>query len=317
MDIPMGLRRLRAGAAVVMGLAIAGFAPAANACSICRCGDATFNALGKDVLSANGWRIAFDWERFEKTQGGGDEVESAVERRYTAVIAYSVADRLLLVARVPYSERSLVEHDGDDTERTEKSGLADPELYAQVRLWASPFTGDLGRRASLSATLGVKTDWGVNDASRDGERLDEHAQPGTGSTDHFVGLSGYYLLDRKSALFSSVQVRVPGSNDFDYRYGRIFLANVAYERKLAERVDSVLELNYRHAERDEIDAPGTRDGDTGGSVLYVTPRLLVEVGGGAVLRFAAQVPVSKNLYGEQTEKTVYNVGLTYTFGAAK
>jgi len=294
-------------------LACAGLVPAAHACSICRCGDPTFNALGKDVVAASGWRFALDWERFSKTQGAPGEQDSAVENRYTAVIAYTAADRVLLVARLPYSEHSLVEQSGTDVERTETSGLADPEIYAQIRLWSSPFKGDLGRRASISATLGVKTDWGVNDASRDGARLDEHVQPGTGSTDYFVGLSTYYLFDRQSALFASAQVRVPGSNDFDYRYGRIFLANVAYERKLTGKVDSVLELNYRHAARDRIDATGALDGDTGGSVLYATPRLLLNVGGGVVLRLAAQIPVAENLYGAQDEKTVYNLGLTYTF----
>jgi hypothetical protein len=297
-------------------LTFAGFAPVAQACSICRCGDPTFNALGKDVVSANGWRFALDWERFAKTQGAPEAQDSVVEQRYTAVMAYTVADRVLLVARVPYSEHTLTERDGPDVERTETSGLADPEIYAQVRLWSSPFKGDLGRRASISATLGVKTDWGVNDASQGGERLDEHAQPGTGSTDYFAGLSGYYLFDRQSALFGSVQMRVPESNDFDYRYGRIFLANVAYERKLTGRVDSVLELNYRHADRDRIDASGALDADTGGSVLYLTPRVLFHVGGGLVLRVAAQVPLAQSLHGEQDEKTVYNLGLTYTFGTA-
>jgi hypothetical protein len=317
MNISTGATRLAIRRAMGAAIALAFVPASADACSICRCGDATFNALGKDVLSASGWRFAFDWERFEKTQGTVDAGEATVEQRYTAVVAYSVADRLLVVARLPYSERTLTEQNGTDTERTETSGRSDPEFYAQVRLWASPFTGALGRRANLSATLGLKTDWGINDESSGGVRLDEHAQPGTGSTDYFVGLSGYYLLDRQSALFSSVQLRIPGTNDFDYQYGRIYLANLAYEHKLAERVDSVLELNYRHAGRDQIDATGTLDRDTGGSVLYLTPRLLASMGGGVVLRVAAQVPVVKNLYGEQTEKTVYNIGLTYTFGTSK
>jgi hypothetical protein len=293
--------------------ALAALIPAANACSICRCGDPTFNALGKDVVSAGGWRFALDWEHFSKTQGAADERDSVVEQRYTAVAAYTLADRVLLVARIPYSDHTLTETEGGDAERTHTSGLADPEIYGQVRLWSSQFQGDLGRRASLSATLGVKTDWGVNDASRAGERLDEHAQPGTGSTDYFVGLSGYYLIDRKSALFASVQNRVPGSNDLDYRYGRIYLANLAYERKLSETVDTVLELNYRHAERDRIDSSGALDGDTGGSVLYLTPRVLFNVGGGVVLRAAVQVPIAEDLYGTQSEKTVYNIGVTYAF----
>ena len=293
--------------------ALAVLAPAANACSICRCGDPTFNALGKDVVAAGGWRFALDWERFSKTQGPVDERDSVVEQRYTAVAAYTLADRALLVARIPYSEHTLVETLNGEAETTLTSGLADPELYAQFRLWSSPFKGDLGRRASISATLGIKTDWGVSDASRAGERLDEHAQPGTGSTDYFAGLSGYYLIDRSSALFASVQSRVPGSNDLDYRYGRIYLANLAYERKLNETVDTVLELNYRHAERDRVDSSGALDGDTGGSVLYLTPRVLFNIGGGVVLRAAVQVPIAKDLYGTQSEKTVYNLGLTYAF----
>ena len=292
---------------------LAVLAPAANACSICRCGDPTFNALGKDIVSAGGWRFALDWERFSKTQGDVDARDSVVEQRTTAVAAYTLADRVLLVARIPYSEHTLIETVGGDAERTHTSGLADPEIYGQVRLWSSPFKGDLGRRASISATLGVKTDWGVNDASRAGERLDQHAQPGTGSIDYFFGLSAYYLIDRKSAIFSSVQSRVPGSNDLGYRYGSVYLANLAYERKLNETVDTVLELNYRHAGRDRIDSSGALDGDTGGSVLYLTPRVLFNVGGGVVLRAAVQVPIARSLYGVQSEKTVYNLGVTYAF----
>jgi hypothetical protein len=161
MSLSSGGARLLAAA-----FALAVLEPAANACSICRCGDPTFNALGKDVVSASGWRFALDWERFSKTQGDVDARDSVVELRTTAVAAYTLADRVLLVARIPYSEHTLVESAGGDVERTHSSGLADPELYGQVRLWSSPFKGDPGRRASISAMLGIKTDWCVNDASR-------------------------------------------------------------------------------------------------------------------------------------------------------
>jgi hypothetical protein len=40
---------------------------------------------------------------------------------------------------------------------------------------------------------------------------------------------------------------------------------VAYEHKLGPRPDGVLELNFRHAHRDRVDADGTVDDDTGGS----------------------------------------------------
>jgi hypothetical protein len=294
-------------------LALALAAQRAEACSICRCGDATFNALGKDVTSEPGFRFAFDIDQFSKTQGPADDQDSIVEDRYTAVGAYTLGNRALLVARVPFAQRTLDERVGDEVEHSEASGLGDPEFSAQIRLWSSPLNGDLGRRLSFSTTVGVKTNWGENDIRKDGERLDEHVQPGTGSTDPFFGVSGYYLLNPKSSLFASVQRRLPGSNDFGYQYGDISLLNFAYERKLSAKLDSVLELNYRYSGHDRVDDMGTTDPNTGGRILYVTPRVLVNVGG-IVVRFAAQIPVSESLYGVQDEKPVYNIGFTRSFG---
>ena len=92
------------------------------------------------------------------------------------------------------------------------------------------------------------------------------------------------------------------------------LVNVAYERKLAPRWDAVLEANYRHAGRDEVDATGLLDEDTGGSIVYVTQRVLFDLGSGWVARASAQVPVSQSsLNGAQDEKTVFNVGITKLF----
>ena len=191
--------------------------------------------------------------------------------------------------------------------------LSDPEIYALVRLWSSKFAPELGRRAWLSALGGVKTAWGKNDLVEDGERMDEHLQPGTGSTDWFGGLSGFYLLDPRSALFASVQIRRTGENDFGYEYGDLTLANLGYEHKLGRLADGALELNYRDADRDRVAAAGTLDPNTGGAVLYLTPRLIFDLRRGLVGRLAIQVPVYRDLNGDQTEKTVANVGLTYLF----
>jgi hypothetical protein len=284
-----------------------------RACSICRCGDATFNALGKDGYAAHGFRLAFDWERFDKDEGDpAEEAESQVENRYTALVSYGFNDRFTLFARVPYSVRDLT-GTAPDEEATSAhtSGLSDPEIYAQIRLWASTLRGGLGRRASLSLNAGVKTPWGRNDIQQDGERVDEHAQSGTGSTDVFGSLAFLYLVDRSSAVFASSGYRHTGDNDFGYRYGSTFLANVAYEHKLGSVLDGVVELNFRHAQRDRVDATGALDEDTGGSLLYVTPRLLASLGHGLVLRAAIQIPLARDLNGFQKERAVANVGLTY------
>ncbi|MFL6193792.1 MAG: hypothetical protein ACJ75H_06445 [Thermoanaerobaculia bacterium] len=302
-------------------------APPAFGCSMCRCGDPTFNALGTDVYKEGAFRVFLDWERFDKEQGILAEAEAAspakhegeehgamresmVENRFTTSLSYTFKERVTAVARLPFSSRQISEA-GGARDRTED--LADPEVYALVRLWSSEFTQGMGRRAWISALGGVKTAWGKDDLADDGGRLDEHLQPGTGSTDLFGGLSGFYLLDPGSSLFASVQLRRTGENDFGYEYGDITFANVGYERKLRKTLDGVLELNFRDAGQDRVDHDGFLDPNTGGAVLYLTPRLMVDFGGGLVGRFAVQVPVYKDLKGDQSERAVANVGVTYLF----
>jgi hypothetical protein len=299
-------------------MSLLGLAISSNsfACSICRCGDPTFNALGKDGIALPGLKLALDWEEVQKSQGGPDaDFSEVLEHRTTLLAAWSPSDRLGFFLRVPFAERDLVEVEDGETRNSHASGLADPEFFAQLRLWSSQFDGDVGVRSSLFVVGGVKAGWGDNDVRRDGERLDEHVQPGTGSTDWFVGLSGFHQIDRRSALFASVQYRATGRNDFGYRYGDAKLLNVAYEHKLGARWDAVLEANFRDAGYDETDGSGARDPDTGGSMVYATPRILFDAGHGWVLRASAQVPLSQSgLHGVQHERTVWNAGVTRLFG---
>jgi hypothetical protein len=306
------MKQVKVLCAAMVGAAIA--APAWG-CSICRCGDPTFNALGNDGVAQTGLRLALDWDQVKKSQGSPDEEFSSVrEERTTFLVAYGISDRFGVFARLPYSKRSLTETEAGESEHMSSSGLSDPEIYGQARLWSSKFEGDVGVRSSIYAVFGVKTDWGKNNATVGGERLDEHVQPGTGSTDWFVGLSGSYQLDPHSVLFASAQYRDTGRNDFGYRYGRITLLNLAYEHKLGARWDGVLEANYRYAGRDQVDGNGVTDPDTGGSIVYLTPRILFDAGGGWVLRASAQIPMSDSgLYGIQDEKVVVNIGLTRLF----
>jgi len=303
------MKQLTTLCAAIFGAVIAG---PAWGCSICRCGDPTFNALGNDGVAQTGLRLALDWDQVEKSQGTPDEEFSSVrEQRTTILVAYGISDRFGVFARLPYSKRSLTEVQAGAREHSSASGLSDPEVYGQARIWSSKFEGDVGMRSSVYAIFGVKTAWGENRVAKSGERLDEHVQPGTGSSDWFVGLSGSYQIDPRSVLFASAQYRNTGRNDFGYRYGRIKLLNLAYEHKLGARWDGVIEADYRYAGRDQIDGGGTMDSDTGGSITYLTPRILFDAGGGWVLRASAQIPLSDSgLNGTQHEKTVLNVGIT-------
>ncbi len=308
---------------ILMSAMLAVSAIPAGACSMCRCGDPTFNALGTDVYKDGAFRVALDWERFAKEQGILPEEEAAslkhtasslgresvVENRFTTALSYTFHERVVAVARVPFTSRDMTAPEG----RSSQDGLSDPELYALVRLWSSEVSPGMGRRAWISVLGGVKTAWGQNDVARGGERLDEHLQPGTGSTDWFGGLSGVYLVDSRSSLFGSAQYRRTGTNSAGYRYGNIAMANAGYERKLGKRFDGALELNFRDAGRDALDGGGALDPNTGGALLYLSPKLIVDFSKGLVGRLAVQVPVADGLNGEQKEKVVASFGFTYLF----
>ena len=177
------MKRTRLPLAVVIGLAALGAARPTIACSICRCGDPTFNALGTDIFSPGAFRLALDWDRISKSQGPPDETESTVQNSVTATVSYSFGEYVNLVARVPYTFNSLTEtaHHGmekvgrvrgldavngtthETSEVTSTSGLSDPEFFVWARLWASDLVPGLGRRAWVSAQVGVKTAWGQDD----------------------------------------------------------------------------------------------------------------------------------------------------------
>ncbi len=160
----------------------------------------------------------------------------------------------------------------------------------------------------------MKTDCGANDRSSGGERLDQHVQPGTGSADLFVGLSGFYQLNRRSALFTSASYRATGRNNLGYRYGNATLLNFAYEHKIGARCDAVLEGNFRDSKRDEVGACGTEGGDTGGAITYLTPHILFDAGHGWVQRGSAQLPLSQSGLQSEQQEPVWNVGVTRPVG---
>lgn len=314
------MKILRASLCGVSLLLSAALAPRAAGCSICRCGDPTFNALGAAMYTPGRFRLTLDWDRLDKGNGvsdpGSTEIvgrDAEIENRFTLGVAYSFGERLTLVGRLPLSVRRLTSTDVSGEITTKTNGLSDPDFTALFRVWASPFRPGLGQRAWVSLVAGVKTPWGKNELSEDGERLDEHAQPGTGATDVYGGLSAIVQLDPQSSVFASFQYRRTGTNGHDYRYGRATTANLAYERKLGNAVDAVVEANWRHAEQDRIDGDGNRDPNTGGDIVYVTPRLVLDFGGGLLGRAGVQIPVAKSLYGDQTERANVNVGLTLLF----
>ncbi len=276
------------------------------ACSLCRCGDPVFSLVGSQIFVPRTLHLGLDEERYAKDQVAENDPslrEREVENRITLSGTYTIGRRVTLVARLPFSSRSITA----GGESASLTGLSDPELAAHFRL-VSPDRGSW-----LSAGLGLRTGWGQNERIRDGARAEEHLQPGTGSAGLDPGLAFAHVLGEGNAsVYGSVAGRLNGRNAAGYHYGHALLANLGYERRLAGRVNALLELNYRTAGKDEP-AMGETDPNTGGTMVYVTPRILLRLERSLFLRVGVQIPVVKSLNGDQDEKVNLLSGLTVRF----
>lgn len=94
------VRRLAAAfGLMILGL---GLVPAsAGACSMCRCSDPVFSALGEGLYSYGGFQIALDWNRLNQSQGAGPDLEEQVRNAMIATLSYGFRERFTVVAQVP------------------------------------------------------------------------------------------------------------------------------------------------------------------------------------------------------------------------
>jgi hypothetical protein len=263
--------------------------------------------MGSQLFVPRTWHLGLSADRYAKDQVAEDDPatrEEEVENRLTLSASRTLGSRLTLVGRLPFARRTITTSTGEES----VAGLADPELAAHYRL-SAPSPGNW-----LSLSLALRPGWGLHDAQIDGERAEQHLQPGSGALGVEPGLSFSRLVGdtHPGTIFGSAFGRFNGRNDVGYHYGNAALANLGYERRFGSRLDAVLEANFRHAARDEP-RPREVDANTGGTMLYLAPRIAVKLDRTLFLRLGVQLPVVKDLYGDQDEKVNFFTGLTVRF----
>lgn len=256
----------------------------------------------------------FDF-RFTRETGAGQEL-NVFEETFTG--AYAVTGDLTLGLTLPIVQKHLEFNSSSGTKTIRSSGLGDLSLVGVYRFYRR----DVPRATTQFSLIGgFKAPTGsTSQRDRDAplftgstrQRLPRPLQPGSGSWDGIVGISGFQNLDRLS-FYGSVQGKINSEND-RFRFGN----NLHYDFTvdyvtLAERnLFFVLEFNGINAGRNEED--GRKARNSGGHTLFISPGIEYLPLPYLILESSVQIPVVQNLDGRQPEKRVSLVfGLRYLF----
>jgi hypothetical protein len=180
------------------------------------------------------------------------------------------------------------------------TGLGDVDLGARWFFFRRVDFSAMTRQA-LGLMAGVTLPTGADDATAEGERLDDHAQLGTGSFGSYAGLLYAWHRDPWN-LYGSASLRLHGTNGYGYHYATSAAWTARLDYRLLDALALEAGIDGRWAGRDTISDEAQEN--TGGLVLAAGPGVAVNVAGDVWLRGRLQIPILTDLYGTQS------IGLT-------
>src|SRR5262245_18642348 len=225
----------------------------ARACSICGCGDPLVLA-GDSMPVANTFRFALEYEYLTATARSDEEpdrTESLTQMTLRPVVVYSPFSRVNLVLQVPLVRKdwALSATPVDGAETAVPMGLGDLDLGVRVFLCEATSV-QAQRRQNLALTAGTSFPTGADDkTTADGERIDQHAQLGTGAWGPYVGALYAFHQDPWN-LFLSVTGRFRTTNSHEYKYGDAVLWSAQLRCRVIEPLGCQARSDDRHATDD-------------------------------------------------------------------
>ncbi|MBS1703997.1 MAG: transporter [Armatimonadetes bacterium] len=277
----------------------------ASACSVCiaHAIGAGLQAIGAQVLEKNHMIVGISYESFSKSQDGGTlgTTEKHDQTQMSIDLLKGLNDQVMLRASIPYVYKRL---SATGESPIDTQGLGDITLGATYQI--KPKTN---QKVLLGTTLDLKLPTGKNNLTDiNGDRMDEHTQLGTGSTDLSFGLLATMEGGESNLWFAGLTSRWNGRNGTGYHYGNTVFYNVGMSHTLSADSSVVLEFNGRMAARDRME-DGTLDGDSGGHFGYLSVSYRRALGQNTGLIASYQIPVVRQLNGSQTETGLLTIGV--------
>jgi hypothetical protein len=293
---------------MVVGTGGALWAPTAEACAVCACGDPTLTSMGAEQPFAGRRRVAV--ELGSRSDAIGEEGVDRVLLRddtWTTSLAWSPADRWQLAASMPVGRRTVEDVSLARTTVWSPGDLTLRGRWVGVRaMSARHWLAGLGGGARVPTAPVIR--------APDGTVLPMSAQFGVG---HPTGILGAWAFTSKGAWssYASSEAWVPvlavQREEFESQPGLSGRATVAAQWQPRNRVA------LRGSFESRLDAVATLDGepepDTGGGVVFSRADLIVSPKTDIVVQAGVSVPTIQRLRGFHVEGPSLALGVTHDF----
>jgi hypothetical protein len=317
---------IRALATAVLPLILAGIPTCVLACASCGCTlSSDWDSQG--LTTQTGWKLDLRYDYLNQNQlrrgtgtispsaasaivndGENQEIEKFTKNQYYTVgIDYSGSPVWGINLQLPFIVRShsTLGTNSDGSTPGPDGGQYDSKTTSvgDVRL-VGRYQGlrpqhNLGLLLGLKLPTGSYTQTGTStDPGNPGSvPIDRGLQPGTGTTDAIVG--AYYFDDFSKDWSYFVQSTYQSALDSrdQYRPGNGFNLNLGLRYLGFDAMQPQLQLNGRHVARDSGANADTVS--TGGTLLYLSPGLVVPVGKRTSVYGFVQLPIHQNVNGVQ------------------
>lgn len=247
------------------------------------------------------------------------EVEDNTTNHYvTAGIDYSPSRDWGINVQIPYIDRSHGTFgDGSGT------GIVDT---TQLSTSHTKSIGDIkviGRYLisgyNLGFQLGVKLptgDYKENFKSGDsaGTKLDRGLQPGSGTTDLLIGAYHFGSINKDWDYYAQAMAQIPTNTKDGYQPGNSLNVNFGVRYLLNDFITPQLQINTKVSGRDSEDGNAATGKDSGGTLVYLSPGITVNVQKDLKLYGFAQLPIYQYVNGNQLAPTwTGTLGARYNF----
>lgn len=248
--------------------------------------------------------------------GGLNEVENKTSNHYvTAGIDYSPSRDWGINLQIPYIDRY------HETNGEPGSYPANPLSTSHTKS-----IGDIkviGRYLipgyNLGLQLGVKLptgDYKENFKSGDsaGTKLDRGLQPGSGTTDLLIGAYHFGSINKDWDYYAQAMAQIPTNTKDGYQPGNSLNVNFGVRYLLNDFITPQLQINTKVSGRDSEDGNAPTGQDSGGTLVYLSPGVTVNVQKDLKLYGFAQLPIYQYVNGNQLTPTwIGTLGARYNF----